>query len=335
MRQRHAVTHREYARQRRTHARVDQHRPVRQASRSSLGHQAGGRADSGGDDQQVGVKGGAVHHRGQPAIAAEHGLEPGTEPQPDMAGELGRDQVGDRFVHGAEHPWQRLDDFHVGAGADQRLRRLQADVPGAHHDGPADGAAVKKPPQPDRLVQGPDGEDPVMSEPWDGRAHRIGPAGDDQRVIAEVLAADAHLAGGRVDPGDPGEQPQVDTAPVAELLRRVGEQAFRAPHRAAEEVGDAAHAIGREPARLADHHVEAGRDAPGGRRGRHSRGAAADHDQPCHLPLRLPLLSGVRSYNEHAARAGSRGRSRQDEQASQSRPVIPVESAGEPATLAV
>ena len=227
-----------------------------------------------------------------------------------MAGELCRDEIGDRLVHRSEHPRHRLDDLHVGACVHERLRGLQADVPGPHHDGPADRASIEEPPQPDRLVQGPDREDPVMTKPGNWRAHRIGAAGDDQRVVAEVLArvavADVHPAGDRVDPAGPGEQPQVDAAVVTELLRWVGEQALRALHRAAEEVRDAAHAVGREAAGLADHHVEVGRGAPRGRRSRHSRGAAADHDEPCHLPFPPsghPSSAG--GHNEHAGIAGS------------------------------
>ena len=245
-------------------------------------------------------------------------------------------QLGDRLVHVAQHPGQRLDDLHLDARADQGLRRLQADVPGAHHGGPAHRPGVEEAAQLDRFVQGTDREDPGVIETRHRRPHRVSAAGDDQCVIADRLAparaAEVDPARLRVDPADAGAEPQVDAAFLAELRRRVGEQALRVRDGAAQEVRDPAHAVGGEAARLADDHVEGGCHPARGRGGRHPRGATADHDEPCHL---LPSTShgpsaGIpgRAINAgHERACGSAPaavRSCRDKEPAQARPARPV-----------
>ena len=144
------------------------------------------------------------------------------------------DHGGDRLVHGAEDARQRLDDLDLDARADQGLGRLQADIPGADHDGPADGAVSSScrssiASSRDRIVN-----TRGLSQPRHRRPDRIGPAGHDQRVVAErpvrrprrvrctTSARPASIA------ADPGVQPQVDAAFLAELTGRVGQQALRA-----------------------------------------------------------------------------------------------------------
>ena len=282
------VAGREDPGQRRAHPRVDHDGPIGQVPGTSADQHLRGRAHPGRDDHQVGVELSAVHHRCQAAIAAAHGVQPGTEPQPDMPSQLRLGKIGDRLVDAAKDARQRLDDLHLDARADQCLRRLQPDVPSPHHDSAADHGSVQQAAQLDRLVERPDREDALMIEPGHRRAHRIGATGDDKRVVAERLAcafvANVHLLRVRVYPADPGAQAQVDAALLAELGRRIGEQALRALDGAAEEIGDPAHAVGGETAGLTDNHVQVGRGAPGSRCGRHPRGATADHYDPCHVP---------------------------------------------------
>ena len=137
-----------------------------------------------------------------------------------------------------------------------------------------------------------------MAEPRHRRSDRVGAGRHDQRVVAEhalrVLLAQVHLPRCRVDQADPGVQPQVDATVLAKLLGRISQQVLGLPDHARQVVRDAAHAIGGEAPGLADDHVEAGRGPPRGRRGRHPRGAAADHHYPWHLPSSSSGSSGGR-----------------------------------------
>src|SRR4029077_5754351 len=99
---------------------------------------------------------------------------------------------------------------------------------------------------------------------------------------------------------------------VAELAGRVGEQVLGPGHDAAEEVRDPAHAVRGEPAGLADHHAEPGRDpARGGSGGETRRGAGEAADTPgapppipkSRVPWRPRLLGPAAGM---PARGGSR-----------------------------
>jgi hypothetical protein len=91
----------------------------------------------------------------------------------------------------------------------------------------------------------------------------------------------AHLDGAGVEVDRHGlvTRAHVDAEPVAEGLRRAGDQPVDVVHVTGDDVGDAAGRVARPPALLQGHDLQVGAPTPGLGGGRHAARVAADHDQ--------------------------------------------------------
>ena len=268
------------------------------------------RADSGGEQDQVGGDLGSVRQARGDGAAARFPQCGDRRAQPHLdagAAQFQFDAARHLRVQGRHDLPGQLDKRDRQAAVPQRLGRLQANEPGTNDHCPA-GAAVHQLTQHVHIGNGAQHPDRGQAGSRDRRDDRRGPGGQHQHVIGLVIVpagralTDGDGTPGRVDGQYLVAGPHVQRQARRQRLRGMQQEGIPVTDLAAQVIGQAAVRIRDVGVPLKHHDLRVLGEAAGPRREAHAPSDPADHDN---LHLRAPIFFVSRARGLPAVEAGS------------------------------